>query len=112
MLRSTLFCLALIGSISFSGCLLTHTTHTVIRESEPLQPVTFQSEATRNTFENFVQDALNNDSNQSQSAFAIPFLLGLQKSSKTSENAVRNDAIARFDVNGDRYISDYEISLN
>ena len=111
MLRMTMLGLATISLLSMCGCLFTHTRHTVIRESEPLESVTFESEPTRNAFENHVQDRLNNDSNHSQSAFAIPFLVGLQKSCKTSENAVRNDAIARFDVNGDRYISDYEISL-
>lgn len=111
MNRAIILSLTAFSAVLVSGCLVNHSHHQVIRKSEPLQHVTFQSEETRNAFEQCVQDAIDNDSNYAHSSFGVPFLLGLQRTQKTAENAVRNDTIAKFDVNGDLYISDYEISL-
>jgi hypothetical protein len=112
MLRPTIAFLTTVCFLGLSGCLLTHSTHTVIREDEPLQAITYESEQTRNRFEGYVQNRLNDDRNHSHSAFAVPFLIGLERSRKTSENGIRNDALVRFDLNGDGYISDYEISFD
>ena len=94
-----------------TGCLLSHSNHVVLRQEEPLQQLTFESEKARNTYESNVQKALNDESNTSHASFGIPFIVGLQQSKKLSESATRNDVATHFDLNGDRLISDYEASL-
>lgn len=105
LLLTCLFC------ATQSGCLLNHTHHTVIRQGEPLRQITFESENARSIFEASAECALADDSDESSSSFGIPFILGLSKSQKTSRTAIRNDVATRFDINGDKHISDYEVSL-
>lgn len=94
-----------------SGCLLTHSIHSVVRQDEPLRPLMFESERAKKLFEGNVKDAASDDSNEGNASFAIPFIVGLEKSTKLSGNAIRNDVATRMDLNGDRHISDYEASL-
>lgn len=100
-----------LGLICLSGCLVNHSHHRVVRQAEPLQPITFESEGSRDAFEAFVESQSESKANRSSSSLAIPFLVSLSHSKSTSETAIRNDTAARLDVNGDRIISDYEVSL-
>ena len=93
------------------GCLINHSHHTVLRQDEPLQSMTFESEYARSAFEQWVERANDDDSNRSSSSFAVPFIVGLKRSKSVSNNAVRNDVAALLDVNRDHHISDYEVSL-
>ena len=94
-----------------TGCLLSHSHHTVIRQDEPLRPMTFASESARNAYEACVDAECNSDANNSRGSLAIPFLIGLERSRTTSESAIRNDVSTKFDINGDDHISDYEAGL-
>jgi hypothetical protein len=94
-----------------TGCLLSHSNHVVLRQDEPLQQLTFESEQARNIYEAKVENSLNDESNTSQASFGIPFIVGLEQSKKVSESGVRNDVATQFDISGDRHISDYEASL-
>ena len=112
-MRTAIFstlCLAIFAIIQ-TGCLLTHSHHTVVRQGEPLRPLTFESAEARETFEAVAEDSAENNSDESRSSFGIPFIVGLEKSSKTSSTAIRNDVATRFDINSDQHISDYEASL-
>ena len=95
-----------------TGCLLVHSNHTVLRQNEPLHQPTFESEETRNAFEQYVNSEFENESNISSASFAIPFIVSLSRSKTVSENAIRNDIAARFDINRDNHISDHEASLH
>lgn len=97
---------------SQTGCLLMHSNHTVLRQYEPLRQPTFESEETRNAFEQYVSSEFENESNISSASFAVPFIVSLSRSKTVSENAIRNDIAARFDINRDNHISDYEASLH
>lgn len=101
------FCL-----MGLSGCLLTHSNHTVIRQGEPLQPVAFETDKARHDFELHVEREIRESSGGAHSSFAIPFIVGLEKSTKKSENAIRNDTRVRYDTNGDGFISEFEVSPN
>ena len=94
-----------------TGCLLSHSNHVVLRQDEPLQQLTFESETARNAYEASVQQSLNDESNTSHASFGIPFIVGLQQSKKLSDSATRNDVATQFDISGDSHISDYEASL-
>ena len=93
------------------GCLLNHSNHVVLRQNEPLNSLTFQSDHARNVFESRVEQSLEDDSRKSSASFGVPFLVGLERSTTIAENAIRNDLAALFDINGDQHISDYEASL-
>ena len=95
-----------------TGCLLVHSNHTVLRQNEPLHQTTFESEETRNAFEQHVNSECENESNTSSASFAIPFIVSLSRSKTVSENAIRNDIMAKFDINRDNHICDYEASLH
>lgn len=97
--------------VSQIGCLLSHSNHVVVRQEEALQPVTFESEEARNLFESIVKNAIKEDSELGNASFAIPFIVGLEKSTKLSKSAIRNDVATRVDLNGDRLITEYEVSL-
>ena len=62
-------------------------------------------------FEASAQAALADETNESHASLGIPFIVGLEKSQKVAPNAIRNDVATRFDINGDRHISDDEASL-
>lgn len=113
MLRSLLMliCAFLVVCVTQCGCLLSHSHHSVVRQSEPLQQVAFQSQQAKIAFEHHVKRELENDNNRSSSSLAVPFLLGLEKSQRLSETAVRNDAAVFFDANADGIIDDKEASL-
>jgi hypothetical protein len=83
----------------------------VIRQGEPLTAITFESIEARSTFEDATRSAMNDDANESHSSLGIPFLVGLQCSKTVSPNAIRNDVAIRFDLNGDRHISDHEAAV-
>ncbi|MEM7785562.1 MAG: hypothetical protein AAF623_19600 [Planctomycetota bacterium] len=105
---ATTFCLI---AMFQTGCLLNHSNHTVVRQNEPLRRITFESEQSRAVFEQSVSQALKDRSNRSSASFSIPFLVGLEKTKSIATNAIRNDVMAMFDIDGDAHISDYEASL-
>ena len=105
------FVFALLVLVTQNGCLLNHSQHTILRHDEPLRPVTFESESARSTFEKCVSSECKDDCRKASASFAIPFLVGLERSQTISETAIRNDVGAKFDINGDGHISDYEASL-
>ncbi len=110
MAKIGLISLPIICLVLVSGCLLNHSHETIIRQGEPLYPVTFETEEAHASFEAYVDEAEDNDDNFANSSFGIPLLIGLSRSKKTSVNAIRNDATIEFDINGDGMISDYEAS--
>ncbi len=93
------------------GCLLNHSNHVVLRQGEPLRGLSFQSEETRDIFEQAVDQAKNDDSRKSRASFGVPFLIGLERSRTLGDSAVRNDIGNLFDIDQDGFISDYEASL-
>ena len=97
--------------LSQTGCLLSHSDHVVVRQAEPLRPVSFESEQTKIAYETYIESALQNDANKSSSSFGIPFIVGLERSKTVAPNAIRNDVAVRTDINKDGLISDYEMSL-
>lgn len=104
--------LLLLGAIlvaPLSGCLLSHSNHSVIRQDEPLLQLAFESEKARSVFESKVQKRKQED--EAHASFAIPFIVGLKKSVSTSENAIRNDMATMMDINGDRFLSEREVSF-
>ncbi len=105
----TVSLISLCGLASFSGCLLSHSNHSIVRQTEPLKQVVFETERARATFESQVERRL--ESNKSSASFGIPFIVGLEKTVTTAENAIRNDVATLLDINGDRVISEYETSL-
>lgn len=113
MLRSLfmLICALSVVCVTQCGCLVSHSHHTVVRQGEPLQRIAFQSQQAKIAFEHHVKRELENGNNQSSSSLAVPFLLGLERSRKLSEAAVRNDAAAFYDANTDGVIDDGEVSL-
>ncbi len=112
MVRTSVCCLAVSCVVAFSGCLLNYSHHSVVRQDEVLQPLTFESEQAKLSFEERVDAAMDSDRTQSERSFGIPFLIGVNRSSDLSEAAIRNDTATRLDVNGDRFISEYEASLD
>ena len=93
------------------GCLINHSNHVVLRQNEALRPLAFESPTARQNFESAVEYALDNEADRSRASFAVPFLFGLERSTKVAKNAIRNDLAALMDINRDGYISDYEISV-
>ena len=94
-----------------TGCLLNHTNHRVLRQDEAVKQLTFESEPTRNSFEAWVTEAIDNNSDKSSASFGIPFIVGLEASQRVSTAGIRNDVATQIDINGDSHISNYEISL-
>ena len=111
MFQRTMIVVVSVCVLMMSGCLVNHSNHRVVRQSEALQPFSFQSETARENFESQVEHAVERGANDSHSSFAIPFLVGLERSRKLSDAAVRNDVGNRLDTNGDGVISDYETSV-
>jgi hypothetical protein len=95
--------------VSLSGCLLSHSNHKVVRQNEPLQQLAFESEQARAVFESRVERQMESD--ESSASLGIPFLVGLEKTVKTAENAIRNDVATMLDINGDGIVSNHEASL-
>ncbi len=93
-----------------SGCLFNHSNHTVIRQNEALRPVQFQTSAAHSAFESYVQARINDEGNETRQALMVPFIVALERSQEVSESAIRNDAIARFDLNQDGFVSDIEVA--
>lgn len=106
-----LICAFSVLSVTQTGCLISHSRHTVVRQGEPLQPVAFQSQQAKIAFEHRVQQKLEAKNNQSSSSLAVPFLLGLENSRRLSETAVRNDTAVFLDANADGIIDDTEVAL-
>ena len=88
-----------------SGCLINHSHRTILRQTEPLYPVAFESAESKQIYEEFVEGWIEQEEEKSKSSLAIPFLIGTEHCKVTAENAVRNDVAARFDANGDGLIS-------
>ena len=105
---ATLFLFVILFS---SGCLVNHEHRSIVRQDEPLYPITFESEQARVAFEACVETACDDDHYESNSSFGVPFIVGISRSQMTSETAIRNDTATRLDVNGDRHISEYEVSM-
>ncbi|MFK7769507.1 MAG: hypothetical protein AB8B55_20000 [Mariniblastus sp.] len=95
--------------VVFSGCLLSHSNHAIVRQNEPLKQIAFETEKARAYYEAKVSERL--DNSEASASFGIPFIVGLEKSTTTSENAVRNDVATLLDINGDRVVSEYEANL-
>jgi hypothetical protein len=102
--------LCAIACAATTGCLLSHSNHSVIRQDEPLSPLVFETENARNMFESHVSERQSKD--EATTSFAIPFLVGLEKSVNTAENAIRNDVANLIDTNGDRIISEHEVNFH
>jgi len=111
MIQRSIFIAAGICTLMMSGCLLSHSNHSVVRQAEPLQPFSFQSQQARQRYESQVEHSIEQGLDDSHSSLAVPFLLGLERSRKLSQSAVRNDVAVRLDVNGDGVISDQETSV-
>lgn len=105
-----LFLFGFILLAPLTGCLLSHSNHSVIRQDEPLLQLAFESEKARSVFESHVERRQTED--EAHASLAIPFIVGLEKSVSTSENAIRNDVATMMDINGDRLISEQEVSFN
>ena len=114
MLRSSIVASGLLAlfCVCQTGCLLNHTNHMVLRQDEAVKPLTFESEATRNSFEARVTQANEDNDDQSSASFGVPFIIGLEMTKKVSSSGIRNDLATQIDINGDSHISNYEISLN
>lgn len=108
MTRNLFGFLALSAAIccTSTGCLLSHSNRVVLRQTESLQPVTFESDESKSIYESAVSSAV--ASGKSEASLAIPFLVGLERTRTVAENAVRNDVAKQFDMNGDLYITDAE----
>ena len=107
-MRTTFVCLAFSFAIccTGTGCLLSHSHRTVLRQTELLQPVTFESDESKSVYESAVSSAMS--SGNSKASLAIPFLVGLERTKSVAENAVRNDVAQQFDMDGDLHITDAE----
>ena len=94
-----------------SGCLVNHSHRTIVRQTEPLYAVSFDSPQSKEVYEDFVDSWMEREEDLSKSSFAIPFLIGTEHSKVTSENAVRNDIALRFDADGDGLITQQEANV-
>jgi hypothetical protein len=90
------------------GCLIMHNSTRVIRESEPLRPVRFESEQARSVFEDGVSEARAHKKKYESCEFAVPFVCLLSRTSEVSDNAVYNDQVVFCDANGDGLITEQE----
>ena len=92
-----------------SGCLLSMSHSRVVRQSEPVKAVHFESEYAQKSFQHMAFNDHQRKKQSGKTSVGIPFLLGASYETVLSENAYYNDWVARVDANRDGVISDSEI---
>jgi hypothetical protein len=94
-----------------SGCLITRHNTNIVRKSEKLRPVQFESAEAKNLFDGKLVQAKSDQGMKNPQVFAVPFLLWYSSTDVVSDNGVYNDQLGICDTNGDGYISDREAMI-
>ena len=93
-----------------TGCLFNSKYERIERRGEPIMPVQFQSDYSRQRFQSVALEETHRNQESSRFTVGIPFLVGLKYQSKPSANAYYNDWVERVDVDQDGVITDQEVA--
>lgn len=93
-----------------TGCLFNSRYERIERRSEPITPVEFESDFSRQRFQSVAWEESSREKETSRFSVGIPLLLGLKYRSKPSANAYYNDWVSRVDVDQDGLITDSEVA--